>query len=328
MKQFSLLIVVVWALMSCTSKSSAPIERPRFDADSAYSFVETQLSFGPRIPNSESHTRCAVWYIQKLRSYGFDVELQRGTMTDYAGKDQQVINILASRPSASKAQPVLLAAHYDTRPWCDAEEEYQDRFYNVPGANDGASGVAVLLEIARQISLYAKDSVYGVPVEIALLDCEDGGTPSFYTGMQREDTWCLGAQLWALNYTQDGEGRKAKGEGYQYGVVLDMVGAPDAQFPREYYSSHYAPNYQEHIWRQAKKLGYGRLFTNDYSLPITDDHYYINLGGVPCVDIIHYDAHTQTGFACWWHTREDNLQNIDKSTLQAVGEVILSCLNY
>lgn len=306
-------------LTQCTkSSSTTSVSRPTFDADSAYRNVTMQLSYGARVPNSEAHTQCMVWLAKELRRYHFDVRFERGVLPNYMGQNQTLINIVATYGGSDTVSSVLLAAHYDTRPWTDAETEYEDRFYPVPGANDGASGVGVLLEVARQIDRYAQEGKRGVPVTIVLLDCEDGGTPSFYTDIQREDTWCLGAQWWAANNTKP----------IQYGIVLDMVGAADAQFPREYFSSQYAENYQEMIWRKANALGYGRLFVNDYSMPITDDHYYINLSGIPCVDIIHYDAHTQTGFADWWHTREDDLQHIDPSTLKAVGEVVLSCLNY
>jgi len=109
-------------------------------------------------------------------------------------------------------------------------------------------------------------------------------------------------------------------------VLLDMVGAPDASFPREYYSSQYASNYQEKIWKHARDLGHGRYFSDQYSYPIIDDHYYVNIAGIPCVDIIHYDLRQSTGFPEWWHTRRDDLRNIDKNTLQAVGEVVMSLL--
>ena len=106
-----------------------------------------------------------------------------------------------------------------------------------------------------------------------------------------------------------------------------MVGAPDAVFPRELYSTNYAGNYQQKIWDAAKKLGYGSMFTNHQSYPITDDHYYVNhIAGIPCVDVIHYDVRNATGFPFWWHTRQDDMSNISKSTLQAVGEVVMSLL--
>lgn len=315
-------------LVSC-SKKSAVMERPSFSADSAYAYIERQMAFGPRVPNSAAHMQCAVWLIEQLRENGAVVELQKGFMPDYRGQNQQIYNIIGHFTDSTKASRsrILLGAHYDTRPWCDEEPEYTDRFYNVPGANDGASGVGVLLEVARQLGLQAKGEGLKANVDIIFFDCEDMGTPRLYTGAEREDTWCLGSQLWATNYANKVGSGTAKVESYQYGIVLDMVGAPDASFPREMYSTNYASNYQQQIWSAAQRLGYGAMFNNQQSYPITDDHYYINrLAGIPCVDVIHYDIRNATGFPFWWHTRQDNMDNISKSTLQAVGEVVMSQL--
>ena len=316
------------SLMAC-SKQAAVTERPAFSSDSAYAYIERQMAFGPRVPNSAAHMQCAVWLIEQLRACGAEVELQKGFLPDYRGNDQQIYNIIGHfyTPETASRPRVLLGAHYDTRPWCDEEPNYDDRFYNVPGANDGASGVGVLLEVARQLGLRIADSTFKTPVDIIFFDVEDMGSPRFYTGSERADTWCLGSQLWATNYAKKVESGELRVESYQYGIVLDMVGAPDASFPREMYSTNYAGNYQQQLWNAAKQLGYGALFTDQQSYPITDDHYYVNyIAGIPCVDVIHYDVRNATGFPFWWHTRQDNMDNISKSTLQAVGEVVMSQL--
>ncbi len=313
---------VLGILVSC-SKKAAVIERPAFNSDSAYVYIERQMAFGPRVPNSEAHTQCAVWLIEQLRAFGAEVELQKGFMPDYRGNNQQIYNIIGHfYTEETKDRPrILLGAHYDTRPWSDEEEDYNDRFYNVPGANDGASGVGVLLEVARQLGLRMADSTFTMPVDIIFFDCEDMGTPRVYTGLEREDTWCLGSQLWATHYMQK------KNPQYRFGIILDMIGAPDATFPREMYSTQYAANYQQQIWHSAEQLGYGAMFNNQQSYPITDDHYYINyIAGIPCVDVIHYDIRNATGFPWWWHTRNDDMSNISKATLQAVGEVVMAQL--
>ena len=322
------------------------MERPSFSADSAYAYIERQMAFGPRVPNGAAHMQCAVWLIEQLRAFGAEVELQKGFMPDYKGDNQQIYNIIGhfNTPETASRPRILLAAHYDTRPWCDEEGDYADRFYNVPGANDGASGVGVLLEVARQIGIRMADSALATPVDIVFFDCEDMGTPCTYTGAEREDTWCLGSQLWATNYAKNISSLErvkssarsdvqrtsvehTGGVSYTFGIVLDMVGAPDASFPREMYSTQYAGNYQQQIWHSAEQLGYGAIFTNQQSYPITDDHYYVNyIAGIPCVDIIHYDIRNATGFPHWWHTRNDNMDNISKPTLQAVGEVVMSQL--
>lgn len=325
-KLFILLLLSV-ILSACATKPSQTVVSSDFSADSAYAFIEKQMAFGPRVPNSEAHTQCVIWLIQQLRDYGAEVSLQKGLMTDYSGRKQEVYNIIGhfSNNTQQQSNAIMLCAHYDTRPWCDEEAEYTDRYYNVPGANDGASGVGVLLEIARQLSLRSQDSTLHQlpqPVDIIFFDCEDMGTPSFYTGQQRENTWCLGSQLWAERYIAN----DYQGCEYQYGILLDMVGAPDATFPHEYYSMQFAENYMERIWRNAASLGYGKYFVKNLAYPITDDHYYVNLAGVPCVDIIHYDAKRSTGFASWWHTRNDDMGNISKETLQAVGKTVMSVL--
>lgn len=324
----SYIVLFLLLLFTACAKKQAVVSRPAFCADSAYAYIEKQMSYGPRVPNSKAHNDCAVWFIQTLRAQGATVELQRGQMPDYRGNMQQIYNIIAhfSTPETASRPRVLLGAHYDTRPWCDEEEQYSDRFYNVPGANDGASGVGVLLEIGRQLGLRIADSTLRTPVDIVLFDCEDMGTPRFYTGQEREDTWCLGSQLWATNYAKmSNDKSQISNPQYRFGIVLDMVGAPDAVFPRELYSTQYASNYQQQIWRAAEQLGYGAMFSSQQSYPITDDHYYVNyIAGIPCVDIIHYDIRNATGFPHWWHTRNDNLDNISKATLQAVGEVVMS----
>ncbi len=326
----SYIVLFLLLLFTACTKKQAVVSRPAFCADSAYAYIEKQMSYGPRVPNSKAHNDCAVWFIQTLRAQGATVELQRGQMPDYRGNMQQIYNIIAhfSTPETVSRPRVLLGAHYDTRPWCDEEEQYSDRFYNVPGANDGASGVGVLLEIGRQLGLRIADSTLQTPVDIVLFDCEDMGTPRFYTGQEREDTWCLGSQLWATNYAKmSNDKSQISNPQYRFGIVLDMVGAPDAVFPRELYSTQYASNYQQQIWRAAEQLGYGAMFSSQQSYPITDDHYYVNyIAGIPCVDIIHYDIRNATGFPHWWHTRNDDLSNISKSTLQAVGEVVMSQL--
>ena len=336
MKKILYFVLCSFVLFTACTKKQAVIDRPSFCADSAYVYIERQMAFGPRVPNGAAHMQCAVWLIEQLRAFGAEVELQKGEMPDYRGNNQQIYNIIGHfyTPETADRKRILLGAHYDTRPWCDEEPEYADRFYNVPGANDGASGVGVLLEVARQLglrmdtSLNAQHSTLNIPVDIIFFDVEDMGSPNVYTGPEREDTWCLGSQLWATNYAQKANSQEPTAKvQYLFGLVLDMVGAPDASFPMEMYSTNYAANYQQQIWRAAQKLGYGSLFINQQSYPITDDHYYINhIAGIPCVDVIHYDVRNATGVPSWWHTRQDDMSNIAKPTLQAVGEVVMSQL--
>lgn len=312
------------SLFSCHTKP-AKTERSyhAFSADSAYQYIARQVDFGSRVPGTAAHEACGDWLASELQRHGAQVTEQRGTMTDYAGEALPLRNIIGHFPG-STPYSILLCAHWDCRPWCDEEDDYDMRFQPVPGANDGASGVGVLLEIARQIGLSQANTIATPSVTIIFFDAEDMGTPNHYTGAQREDTWCLGSQYWATQYKNTPAQERTP---YQYGILLDMVGDPSATFPREYISVRYAGGYVEHIWRVATQLGYGRYFVQQNAYPITDDHLYINtIAGIPCVDIIDYKPTTQTGFADWWHTRQDDMRNINKQTLQAVGQTVITTI--
>ena len=315
---YALLLLCV----SCAKQqqSSTADVRCAFSADSAYTYIAQQLVFGARVPGSKAHEACGDWLVSELARHGAQVKSQNGTMTNYAGKSQAIRNIVAFL-EGNTSHAILLCAHWDCRPWSDEEELYEDRFEPVMGANDGASGVGVILEMVRQLSIRKSKGEFVPSVQVVFFDCEDMGTPAHFTGSQRDHTWCLGSQLWAREY-------KKTVLNIQYGVLLDMVGDPSATFPKEYFSVQYAGSYVERLWREASKLGYGRYFVQQATYyPITDDHYYVNtIAGIPCVDIIDYKMNTETGFADWWHTQHDDIQNINKQTLQAVGETVLTTI--
>ncbi len=293
-----------------------------FSGDSAYAYVAGQVAFGPRVPGSDAHHDCVQYIGRTLERLGAKVEIQTGEVQRYDGEWQHVANICAHLEADSayrNEKAILLCAHYDSRPWADQEEDYSQRMIPIPGANDGASGVGVLMEVARQWQLLDE---HKRPIEIVLFDCEDMGTPAFYTGQQRNHTWCLGAQLWARTYSKRPSTIRC-----QFGILLDMVGDPNASFPREYYSEQYAKKYVDKIWHAAEQLGYSHRFTGSQAYPVTDDHYYVNtIAKIPCVDIIHY-VPSETGFAWWWHTQKDDMSNISPNTLQEVGKVIMAVIN-
>lgn len=313
-----LLYILLAAGMLCacggkTSHNEVVVNRRPFSGDSAYQYVAAQMDFGPRVPGTEEHDSCVLWLTETLRRFGADVEIQEGTMPDYAGEPQPIRNIVAHIGQDSTAKRILLCAHFDCRPWCDEDEE-ASWYQPVPGANDGASGVAILLEVARQLQL--KPLQRGI--DIVLFDCEDMGTPSFLKDLDRQDTWCLGSQLWAKDASLRGR--------YEWGMLLDMVGAPGATFYREYYSEQQASAYVEKVWHTASVLGYDNYFCDRQAGAIVDDHFYVARElKIPVLDIIHIDPATGT-FPAWWHTPNDDMQQIDKATLQAVGEVVMSVL--
>ena len=317
-----LYIALCLVLCSCQTKTKTTTADVRcaFSADSAYTYIAQQLAFGARVPGTDAHEACGDWLVSELARHGAQVKSQYGTMTNYAGRPQAIRNIVALL-EGNTAHAILLCAHWDCRPWSDEEELYENRFEPVMGANDGASGVGVILEMVRQLSIRKSKGEFIPSVQVVFFDCEDMGTPAHFTGSQRDHTWCLGSQLWAREY-------KKSVLNIQYGVLLDMVGDPSATFPREYFSMQYAGNYVERLWREASKLGYGRYFVQQATYyPITDDHYYVNtIAGIPCLDIIDYKMNTETGFAHWWHTQHDDIQNINKQTLQAVGETVLTTI--
>ena len=322
--QYSILVLLLLCV-SCVKQqqSSTPNSQLSiFSADSAYTYIAQQLAFGARVPGTQAHEACGDWLLSELARHGAQVKNQHGTMTNYAGKPQTIRNIVAIL-EGNTSHAILLCAHWDCRPWSDEEELYEDRFEPVMGANDGASGVGVILEMVRQLALRKAKGEFIPTVQVVFFDCEDMGTPAHFTGSQRDHTWCLGSQYWAQQLKIQNSKFKIN-----YGVLLDMVGDPSATFPKEYFSIQYAGGYVEQLWRTAQRLGYGRYFVQQTTYyPITDDHYYVStIAGIPCVDIIDYKTNTETGFAEWWHTQHDDIQNINKQTLQAVGETVLTTI--
>lgn len=336
--------------MGCGRKTAAPaasneaMQPAAFAADSAYRYIADQVAFGPRVPGTDAHRRCAQWLEDELARHGAEVSVQTGSLPNYRGEQQPIHNIIG-RFFPDAQQRVLLCAHWDCRPWADQEDPSQP----VLGANDAASGVGVLLEIARQLgtlnleplTLNPESSTLPLGVDIVFFDAEDMGTPDFYDGPLREDTWCLGSQLWSHEYVSHktsvpdvhttpspfkGEGT-GRGSAFLFGILLDMVASPGAVFPKEYYSMQYASPYVERIWHTAQQLGYGRFFRNQTSYPLTDDHYYVNsIAHIPCIDIIHYDRQSGTGFPAYWHTTHDDMSNVSLETLDAVGRTVLTVL--
>jgi Zn-dependent M28 family amino/carboxypeptidase len=295
-----------------TSSTTQVIEKvpvPAFNPDSAYKYVKEQVEFGPRVPNSDAHVKCGNYLIDKLKSFGISVKVQEFEAKAYDGTILKLRNIIASiNPDAS--QRILLSAHWDTRPFAD--QDTKDKEKPIDGANDGGSGVGVLMEIARVLALSPEKPKPGI--DIILFDGEDYGAPWNYEG-PNTDTYCLGSQYWAKNK-----------ENYSafFGILLDMVGAKDAKFAMEGTSMQFAPTIVKVVWNQAHELGYGNYFLMDHVTAITDDHYYINqIASVPTIDIIEYNPTGDNFFGDYWHTHEDNMSVIDKNTLKAVGQTVL-----
>ncbi len=287
---------------------------PVFNADSAYFFVAGQVAFGPRVPNTEAHRQAGKWLAETLDKFADTLYTQETRVRAYDGTVLNIKNIIGVF-QPDKRRRILLCAHWDSRPYADYDPDPANHYTPIDGANDGASGVGVLLEIARLLSLQAPE----VGVDIIFFDAEDYGRHRF-SDRPDEDTWALGAQHWARNpHRPDYFAR--------FGILLDMVGAADAVFKREGYSMLYAPNIVRKVWETAQRLGYGHMFVNRDGGFITDDHYYVNMiRNIPTINIIHQDDSTPHGFFPQWHTLADNMDVIDKYTLQAVGETVVAVI--
>ena len=288
---------------------------PAFNADSAYQYVKAQCDFGPRVPNTQAHRLCGEYLFQKLRQFGAQVYDQHADLIAYDNTILKARNIIASFNPDNRRR-VLLCAHWDSRPYADEEQDEALQRKPILGANDGASGVGVLLEVARQLQQQAPT----IGIDIVLFDAEDYGIPTFYRGSYKPDTWCLGSQYW---------GRIPHVAGYnaRFGILLDMVGGRGATFYYEGFSQRTAGKYVKKIWDAAHRIGFGSYFPQRNGSEVTDDHVYVyQLRKIPCVDIINYDPNASSGFGDFWHTHRDNMDIIDRATLQAVGQTVLEVI--
>jgi hypothetical protein len=314
-------------LFSCEKKENQPTTKvestpekvvtvPSFSEDSAFKFIENQVSFGPRVPNSPAHRKTANYLEEKLKEFGANVTVQAFEAKAYDGTMLNLRNIIGSyNPKASKR--IMLAAHWDSRPFAD--QDSVNRRKPIDGANDGGSGVGVLLELAKVI--HDAKVKPDVGVDIFFFDGEDYGQPDFDKENGRvEDSWCLGSQYWAKN-------KHVPGYSAYYGILLDMVGGKNARFAMEGTSMHYAPSIVQKVWKAAHNAGFGEAFVYVEAPGIIDDHSYINdLANIPTIDIIEFNGTNDRYFGEYWHTHNDNMDVISRGTLKAVGQTLLEVL--
>lgn len=307
------------------TKRPAPVEPPlqadqiavpEFNADSAYLFVQRQVEFGPRVPNTPAHRECAAYLAGKLRQYTPNVVEQQGRVRAYDGTVLNFNNIIASFQPEAKTR-ILLCAHWDSRPYADHDPDPNFHRTPIDGANDGASGVGVLLEIARHLNF----SPTRIGVDIIFFDAEDYGPPEDTQTQGGNEEWGLGSQYWSNN-------PHIPGYNARFGILLDMVGASDARFPMEGFSKYYAPDILRKVWDKAHQIGFGNYFLFTDGSFINDDHYYINhIRRIPTIDIIHLDPTSSNGtFFEYWHTMEDTLDKIEPYTLKVVGQTVLEVI--
>ena len=294
---------------------------PSFNADSAYAFIKAQCDFGPRDMNSRGHDLCGEWIVSKFKEYGCKVTMQTATLAGYDGTKLRSRNIMASiNPEATTR--ILLCAHWDSRPWADNDPDSANWRKPILAANDAASGVAVMLELARIIGKSKDEKAFNkqLGIDFVCFDAEDWGTPQWADVADNADSWALGAQYWSKNLPQGYEAR--------YGILLDMVGGVGAKFYREGMSMQYAPEIVKKVWRAAREVGFGSYFPKEDGGVITDDHVPVNqFAKIPTIDIIPYYADCQqSSFGPTWHTLADNMENIDKNTLKAVGQTLVQVI--
>jgi Zn-dependent M28 family amino/carboxypeptidase len=323
MKRLLILTSVAALLLSCNqqqkenpsstnTENSATINIPLFDADSAYRYVEEQLAFGPRVPGTKEHKQCAEYLITKMKQWTDTVYIQHFNTTLWDGSTTKGTNIISSIDPDNENR-IVLAAHWDSRAYADHDADPNNHHKPILGANDGASGVAALMEMARAM----KTEKPNIGIDIIFFDVEDQGIPEF-ADSYKDNTWCLGSQYWAANPHK--LFYRAK-----YGILLDMVGSINPRYTKEEVSRMFAPGLTEKIWNTAKQLGYANTFINENTNAILDDHLYVNqIAKIPMVDIVQNQI--GTSFFEHWHTTNDNINAIDKNSLKQVAHVVLTII--
>lgn len=326
LKQLPILLLVVAGLFGCgggsgseqTTEQSAPalVKSPDFNADSAYQFVQKQVDFGPRVPGTAQHKACGDYLVSTLKKYGWQVTEQTFRDTTFDGKILNGRNIIgAFNPTAAKR--ILLAAHWDSRPFSDQDSVIKNK--PVLAANDGASGVGILLEVARTLS--AQQAKPEIGVDIIFFDMEDWGAPDSETTSMEHSGYLIGSQNWATN-------KHIPNYTAYFGILLDMVGAKGATFFKEAGSVQMAGDIVREVWTTASRIGYSNYFIDEQGPGITDDHVPVNrIARIPMIDIIHTRQNNPgKTFFDQWHTAHDNMDNIDPKTLKAVGQTLIQVL--
>jgi Zn-dependent M28 family amino/carboxypeptidase len=323
MKILNLYLISIILLASCSNDKKTNVSRgeniktkisiPNFNSDSSYYFVKKQVDFGPRVISTKAWDECSKYLVDKLNSYNAFVKVQEAPIKTYDGKEHVLRNIIASF-SVEKNNRIALFAHWDSRHIADHDSVNTKQ--PILGANDGGSGVGVLLEIARNLN----NQNPNIGVDIILFDAEDYGQPENSQYPIMNESWCLGSQYWSKN-------PHIKNYYAKYGILLDMVGGENARFRYESTSAYYASDILKKVWDMAHKIGYSDYFIFKSSPQIMDDHYYVNtLMAIPTIDIIEFDPSTKTNFNKHWHTHADNMNNVHRKTLKAVGQTVLNVI--
>ena len=321
-RKYIFLSFLIVATLFSSCKSNKQVEEvlnpvgPAFIADSAMAYCQAQCDFGPRTMNSKAHDLCEEWIVNKFKGFGLEVETQKADLTGWDGTKLHSTNIIARfNPQAERR--ILICAHWDSRPWADNDPDSTNWRKPVLAANDGASGVGVMLEVAR---LLQNDTTLAIGVDLVCFDAEDYGTPQWAEKNEdSENTWALGAQYWAKNLPENYKP--------QFGILLDMVGGQGAKFYQEQNSIRYAASIVDKVWSAARHAGFSSVFANEVGGGVTDDHIPVNEAGIPTVDIIpFYPDCRQSSFGPTWHTINDDMEHLDINTLKAVGQTLIQVI--
>lgn len=321
-RKYIFLSFLIVATLFSSCKSNKQVEEvlnpvgPAFIADSAMAYCQAQCDFGPRTMNSKAHDLCEEWIINKFKGFGLEVETQKADLTGWDGTKLHSTNIIAHfNPQAERR--ILICAHWDSRPWADNDPDSTNWHKPVLAANDGASGVGVMLEVAR---LLQNDTTLAIGVDLVCFDAEDYGTPQWAEKNEdSENTWALGAQYWAKNLPENYKP--------QFGILLDMVGGQGAKIYQEQNSIRYAASIVDKVWSAARHAGFSGVFANEVGGGVTDDHIPVNEAGIPTVDVIpFYPDCRQSSFGPTWHTINDDMEHLDANTLKAVGQTLIQVI--
>lgn len=293
-----ILSLLLCAAPGCSPSADPPKDTPAFDRDRAFDLLTRQVEIGPRYPGSPGHAACRDFIVSQLKPYADSVDVQEFRQI-VAGKNLDMANITARfNPGAKRF--VLLAAHWDTRPMADMEIDASKRAKPILGANDGASGVAVLLELARMF----KERQPDVGVLMVFFDGED-----YAVDPPSENTMYFGSKYFAKHLDD-----KTKA-GIKYGILLDMIGDKNLDIYQEAQSLAAAPEVVKKVWDTAKSLGYAKSFIASSKYDMSDDHIPLIQAGVKCIDVIDFNYGP-------WHTLDDTVDKCSAESLKTVGDVI------
>jgi len=288
MKKLVSLSACLLLLFGCSSKV------PEFNGDKAFEYLESQCEFGPRNPGSEGHIQCKDYIVNFLKTHSASVQTQEFS-AEVRGQEYQYTNIIASY-YPNRPRRIFIGAHWDTRPWADKDEDTSNHETPIIGANDAASGVAVLMELAT--ILQAKEPpVFGI--DLLFFDAEDAGTYG------TNETWCLGSQYFVEQYS---------GKEPEFVIVVDMIGDADLDILIESFSKNSSPALVKKVWDIARKNNIN-TFSSKMTSYIYDDHYPFLEAGYEAIDIIDLDYP-------YWHTIEDTPDKCSPQSLQNVGTVL------